>query len=106
MRLSSSNVDRGYRGHNYARPHNVFRSGQKRGVHGTIKKELRRRAMVEPIIGHLKSEVHLGRNYLKGRSAECAVQCSGIQLPFAVEMVQTAFLCLGFIASWAKSHRQ
>lgn len=60
-------VDRGYRGHDYPHPHNVFRSGQKRGVHGTIKKELRRRAVVEPIIAHLKSEGHLGRNYLKSR---------------------------------------
>ena len=31
-----------------------------------IKKELKRRAVVEPLIGHLKNEGHLGRNYLKG----------------------------------------
>ena len=67
VRPDRAYVDRGYRGHDYPHPHNVFRSGQKRGVHGTIKKELRRRAVVEPIIGHLKSEGHLGRNYLKGR---------------------------------------
>ena len=36
-------------------------------VHGQIKKELRRRAAIEPVIGHLKSEGHLARNYLKGR---------------------------------------
>lgn len=59
-------VDRGYRGHDVPRKHRVFRSGQKRGVHGSIKRELRRRAVVEPIIGHLKSDGHLGRNYLKG----------------------------------------
>ena len=59
-------VDRGYRGHDYPHPHRVFRSGQKRGITGTIKKELRRRSLVEPIIGHLKSDGHLGRNYLKG----------------------------------------
>jgi len=59
-------VDRGYRGHDYPNKHRVFRSGQKRGVTNTIKKELRKRSLVEPIIGHLKSDGHLGRNYLKG----------------------------------------
>ena len=59
-------VDRGYRGHDYPNKHRVYRSGQKRGVFGVIKKELRRRSVIEPIIGHLKSDGHLGRNYLKG----------------------------------------
>lgn len=59
-------VDRGYRGHDYPNKHRVFRSGQKRGVTASIKKELRKRTIVEPIIGHLKSDGRLGRNYLKG----------------------------------------
>ena len=59
-------VDRGYQGHSHTPANRVFRSGQKRGVTGTIKQELRRRSLVEPIIGHLKSDGHLGRNYLKG----------------------------------------
>lgn len=59
-------VDKGYRGHDYEHPHRVYRSGQKRGVTTAIKKELKRRAVVEPLIGHLKNEGHLGRNYLKG----------------------------------------
>jgi IS5 family transposase len=59
-------VDKGYRGHDYEHPHRVYRSGQKRGVTAAIKKELKRRAVVEPLIGHLKNEGHLGRNYLKG----------------------------------------
>ena len=29
-----------------------------------IKRELRRRAAVEPVIGHLKAEHRMGRNYL------------------------------------------
>ena len=59
-------VDCGYRGHDYPNKHRVYRSGQKRGVVGTIKKELRRRSVVEPVIGYLKNDGHLGRNYLKG----------------------------------------
>jgi hypothetical protein len=37
-------VDKGYRGHNAPKPLRVFRSGQKRGVFGTFKRELKRRA--------------------------------------------------------------
>ena len=50
-----------------AKPGRVFRSGQKRGVHGQIKKELRRRSAIEAVIGHCKSDGHMDRNYLKGR---------------------------------------
>jgi hypothetical protein len=60
-------VDRGYRGHDAPKPFRVFRSGQKRGVFGTIKRELRRRSAIEAVIGHLKTDGHLARNYLKGR---------------------------------------
>src|SRR6516164_8457604 len=37
-------VDKGYRGHDAANPRRVFTSGQKRGVFGAIKRELRRRS--------------------------------------------------------------
>ena len=46
-----------------------IRSGQKRGVHGQIKKDLRRRSAIEAVIGHCKTEGHLGRNFLKAASA-------------------------------------
>ncbi|MFK4532177.1 hypothetical protein ABIA00_000360 [Bradyrhizobium ottawaense] len=54
-------VDKGYRGHDAQNPRRVFISGQKRGVIGAIKRELRRCSAIEPIIGHLKAEGHLGR---------------------------------------------
>jgi IS5 family transposase len=47
-------------------------SGQKRGIFGAIKRELRRRSAIEPVIGHLKAEGHLGRCYLKGRAGDAA----------------------------------
>src|SRR6185295_6189729 len=65
-------VDKGYRGHDAQSPRRVFISGQKRGVFGAIKRELRRRSAIEPIIGHMKSEGHLGRCYLKGRAGDAA----------------------------------
>jgi IS5 family transposase len=64
-------VDKGYIGHKCDKPLRVFRSGQKRGVHGQIKRELRRRSAVEPIIGHVKNEHRMDRNYLKGREGDC-----------------------------------
>ncbi len=65
-------VDKGYRGHDAQNPRRVFISGQKRGVFGVIKRELRRRSSIEPIIGHLKAEGHLGRCYLKGHAGDAA----------------------------------
>jgi transposase, IS5 family len=65
-------ADKGYRGHSTENPRRVFISGQKRGVFGIIKRELRRRSAIEPIIGHLKAEGHLGRCYLKGRAGDAA----------------------------------
>ena len=63
-------VDKGYRGHKTPKPLRVFISGQKRGVHGVIKRELRRRSAIEPIIGHMKDDGHLGRNFLRGRHGD------------------------------------
>ena len=59
-------ADKGYRGHNAPDDYKfrVFISGQKRGVTPRIKRELRRRSAVEPVIGHLKAEHRMGRNYL------------------------------------------
>ena len=65
-------VDKGYRGHDAQNPRRIFISGQKRGVFGVIRRELRRRSAIEPIIGHLKADGHLGRCYLKGRADDAA----------------------------------
>lgn len=59
-------VDKGYQGHDYPKKLRVFKSGQKRGVTKAIKKELKRRSVIEPIIGHVKHEHRLNRNYLQG----------------------------------------
>jgi transposase, IS5 family len=65
-------VDKGYRGHSTTNPSRVFISGQKRGVFGAIKRELRRRSAIEAVIGHMKNDGHLGRCYLKGRHGDAA----------------------------------
>jgi transposase, IS5 family len=65
-------VDKGYRRHATANPRRVFISGQKRGVFGAIKRELKRRSAIEAVIGHMKTDGHLGRCYLKGRDGDAA----------------------------------
>ena len=67
-------ADAGYRGHNAPKGQglSVFTSGQKRGVNDKIKRELRRRSAVEPVIGHLKSGHRMDRNHLKGRTGDAA----------------------------------
>jgi transposase, IS5 family len=67
-------ADKGYRGHNAPPDYRfrVFISGQKRRMTPKIKRELRRRSAVEPVIGHLKDEHRMGRNYLWHREGDAA----------------------------------
>jgi transposase, IS5 family len=62
--------DKGYRGHNYPDRFRVWISGQVRRVTKVIRREMRRRAAVEPVIGHLKDDHRMRRNYLKGRDGD------------------------------------
>jgi len=85
-------VDKGYRGHEVPNPRCVFISGQKRGVFGLIKRELRRRSAIEPIIGHLKAEGHLGRCYLKGHRGDAAnaiLSAVGFNLRLVLKWLRT-----------------
>jgi IS5 family transposase len=65
-------VDKGYRGHSYANRFKVWISGQVRRVTKSIRREMRRRAAIEPVIGHLKEDHLMGRNHLKGREGDRA----------------------------------
>ena len=67
-------ADRGYRGHN-ASPEMKFKvyiAGQRRRVTDAIKRELRRRPAIEPVIGQAKGEHGMGRNFLKGAHGDAA----------------------------------
>lgn len=68
-------LDKGYRGHQ-VKDKEVFISGMRRlTVH--FKRLLKRRQAIEPIIGHMKSDGKLDRNYLKGIDGDClnAILC-------------------------------
>jgi hypothetical protein len=64
-------VDKGYRGHDYegsATVH-VAKRGMKK-LSAALRKWMRRRAAIEPVIGHIKNDGRLGRNYLKGAEGD------------------------------------
>jgi transposase, IS5 family len=64
---SEAYADRGYKGHGCnTDSFKVWISGSKRGVTPAIERKLKRRNAVEPVIGHLKSDGRLARNFLKG----------------------------------------
>ena len=91
-------ADRGYRGHNAPPDHKfkVYISGQRRRVTETIKRELRRRSAVEPVIGHAKSEHRMGRNYLAGtprRRRQRRPRRRRLQLPPPARMAGSLVVC-------------
>jgi IS5 family transposase len=93
MQALSGNVldrciaDAGYRGHNAAPEHKfkVYTSGQKRRVTPQIKREFKRRAAIEPVIGHLKEHHRMDRNYLAHASGDAinAVSTPGSRFSLA-----------------------
>ncbi len=70
--LDRLHADAGYRGHNAPSNYRfrVFTSRQKRRVTPQIKREMRRRSAIEPVIGHLKNEHRMDRNYLHHRHGD------------------------------------
>lgn len=95
-----------FAGHGFFRVHqtqsDVALFGQKRGVFGTIKRELRRRSAIEPIIGHLKADGHLGRCYLVGRAGDAAnVILSAVGYNFRRTLAWLReLLCLFLVQLW------
>jgi IS5 family transposase len=70
--LERLHTDAGYRGHNAPPEYKfkIYTSKQKRHVTPAIKREMRRRAAVEPVIGHLKEDHRMDRNYLAHRHGD------------------------------------
>lgn len=60
-------VDRGYRGYtgHFLNTH-IYHQGQRQGLSRATRKWLRKRSRIEPIIGHLKVDHRMGRNFLLG----------------------------------------
>ena len=59
-------VDRGYRGPKAINQTNICVPKPDKNITKTKRKQHSRRAAIEPVIGHLKSDYRMGRNFLKG----------------------------------------
>lgn len=62
-------VDKGYRGHSFKGALKVTHAGQ-RPKEKKIKRELRRRPVIESVISHLKGTCRMARNFLKGEKGD------------------------------------
>jgi transposase, IS5 family len=71
-------------------------SGPKRGVTPAIKRQLRRSSAVEPVIGYLKAEYRMGRNYLwycRGDAANAVLSAVGYNFRRLIRWLRL-LLCL------------
>jgi IS5 family transposase len=99
-------VDKGYRGHNAPPDHKfrVFIAGQKRRVTPKIKREMRRRSAIEPVIGHMKAEHRMGRNYLwyrQGDAINAVLAAAGYNFSLLLRWLKL-WLCLFLAALTAR----
>ncbi len=89
--------DLGYRGHGIEDGTQVRLVGKipKKATRAT-RKWMKRRAAIEPTIGHLKSDHRLSRNYLRGRHGDRA------NVVLAAAGYNFAKLLAGFSRAWSK----
>ena len=73
----------------------VHLSGQKRDITATLKKCIRHRQAIEPVIGYLKNDGLLGRNYLKGELGDrMNVVLCGAGHNLRLVLARLRFFCL------------
>jgi len=64
-------VDQGYRGHDYVGAAQVYKQGGRlKRLTRAVKRKLKRRSVIEPTIGHLKTDNRMSRNFLKGAEGD------------------------------------
>ena len=92
-------ADAGYRGHNAPQSHKfrVFTAGQKRRVTPAIKRQMRRRSAIEPVIGHIKAEHRMNRNYLahrQGDAVNAILAAAGYNFSLLLKWFRQLLACL------------
>ena len=97
-------VDLGYRGHGIDDGDlDIVLSRQKRGVAGALRKRQKRRAAIEPVIGHCKNDRKVGpRNWLKGRRGDqinAAAMATGFNLRKILRWILSCLLPLWLAAA-------
>ena len=102
-------VDKGYRGHGEETT-TVYLPGQKRGVKTrSLRARQKRRQVIEPIIGHLKSDGRMGRNYLQGTDGDAInllLCCAGHKLRLILRRFRIFWLPIWqTLPSWLSESR-
>ena len=94
-------VDLGYRGHGYegsARIQICGRGVKRADTDRRLRKWRRRRAAIEPMIGHMKNDGRLGRNWLRGEQGDRTnVILSACGQNLRLILARLAFLCHQFM---------
>jgi IS5 family transposase len=98
-------VDLGYRGHGYDGPAKIHICGlgvKREENDKKLRKWRRRRAAIEPMIGHMKNDGRLGRNWLKGEQGDRTnVILSACGQNLRLILAKLAFSCRQFSAFWS-----
>ena len=94
----------GYRGHGIAKENGgceVILSRQKRGVTPAKRKRQRRRAAIEPVIGHCKNDRKVGpRNWLAGKHGD-RINAISMAIGFNLRKILRKIL-LRLLAKWLR----
>ncbi len=82
-------------------------SGHRRGLTPTMKRELKRRSAIEPMIGHAKCDGRLGRNWLLGPEGDkinALLAAAGHNLRLILKRIMLLFArILGAVARFLAS---
>jgi IS5 family transposase len=96
--VKNAYVDLGYRGHDYQGEAkvNVVNHRHMKRLTRSARAWMKRRAAIEPIFGHLKSDTRMSRNFLKGREGDQinAILCG---CGFNMRKLLAVFLCPYFV---------
>jgi IS5 family transposase len=70
-------VDLGYRGATVPAEIKVYHRKLRRGITARLKRDIRRRSAIEPVIGHMKNDGRLRKNWLQGTEGDAchAILC-------------------------------
>ncbi len=92
-------ADAGYRGHNAPGVYKlrVFTAGQKRRVTAAIKRQMKRRSAVEPVIGHIKNGHRMDRNrlaHVQGDAINPILAATGYNFRLILKWIRLLFAWL------------
>lgn len=101
IKINQVTCDKGYRGHNYeGAARIIITDGRKKRISKAVKRWMKRRNAIEPVIGHQKAEHRLERNRLKGHAGD-SVNTIMSACGFNIKKLRRAFWAL--IQMWIKT---